>query len=120
MKDLHNWFETVNQLAISITIVLELLRFVLKELKNSIGGLAVPEFFDKWILGQIYPGMLAIFSQGCTENGLKIGRGYQRRGHVAERSISCVGRWKERPKDRDPRAYWRLLRWGGGGGVDGS
>jgi hypothetical protein len=68
MKDLHNWFETIDQLAISIAIILEILCFVLKELEDSIGGLAVPKFFGKWILEQVYTRILSVFSQGRIEN----------------------------------------------------
>ena len=64
MKDLHNWFETVDQLAISTAVFLELLCFALKEFEDSIGRLA----FGKRILGvlgQVYSGLLAVVSQGC-------------------------------------------------------
>lgn len=72
MKDLHNWLETIDQLAIFVAMVLKLLCFVLEELEDSIGGLAVLEFFGKRVLGQVYPGMITIFSQGCVENEMKV------------------------------------------------
>jgi hypothetical protein len=47
MKDLHNWVETANQLAISILITFELLCFVLKQPKDVIGRFAVLELLGK-------------------------------------------------------------------------
>jgi hypothetical protein len=84
MKNLHNWSKAVDQLVISVAEILELLDFVLKELKDSIGGLAILEFLGKWILGQVYSGVLAIVSQGCIENDLKVGWGDHCRGHGTE------------------------------------
>ncbi len=92
MKDLNNWFERIDQLAISITIIPEFLHFVLKEFEDGISGLAVLEGFGKWILGQVYPSMCAVVSQGYVENELKIGRGDHCRGHGAERRNDCVRR----------------------------
>ena len=91
MKDLHNRFETVDQLAISIAIVLELVCFVLEEFEDIIGRLAVPEFLGKRVFGKVYPSLLEIVSQGSTENELKVGRG-DCRGHGAERGVKCIGR----------------------------
>lgn len=75
MKELHNGFKIADQLVVSIAIVLEFLCSVLKELKDVINGLAVLEFFEKWILGRIYPSIPAVFNQGCIKNGLKVRRG---------------------------------------------
>jgi hypothetical protein len=41
MKDLYYWLQTVDQLAIYVSIGIELLGFVLKEVKDRIGRLAV-------------------------------------------------------------------------------
>jgi hypothetical protein len=60
MKDLHNWSKAVDQLVISVSEVLELVHFFLKEFKDSIGGLAILEFFGEWILGQVYSSVFAI------------------------------------------------------------
>ena len=49
MKDLHNWSKTVDQLVVSVSEVLELVRFLLKEFQDIIGGLAILEFLGKWI-----------------------------------------------------------------------
>jgi hypothetical protein len=43
MKDMHKWFETVDQLSISIAVILELFRFDLKEIEDIIGRLAALE-----------------------------------------------------------------------------
>jgi hypothetical protein len=75
MKNLHNWSKAVDQLVISVAEILELLRFFLKELEEGIGGLAILEFLGKWILGQVYSGVLVIVRQGCIENDFKVGRG---------------------------------------------
>ena len=47
MKDLHNWLETVDQAVISVAILLELIRSVLKEIEDIIGRLAVLELLSK-------------------------------------------------------------------------
>ena len=85
MKYLHNWSEAVDQLVISVSGVLELVYFFLKELEDGIGGLAILEFLGKWILGQVYSSVLVIVGQGCIENDIKVGRGDHCRGHGTER-----------------------------------
>ena len=60
MKNLDNWSKAVDQLVISVAEVVELVYFFLKELEDSIGGLAILEFLGKWILGQVYSSVLAI------------------------------------------------------------
>ena len=60
---------------ISVAEILELLYFFLKELEDSIGGLAILELLGEWILGQVYSSELAIVSQGRIENDFKVGRG---------------------------------------------
>ncbi len=78
----------------------------MKELEDSIGGLAILEFLGKWILRQVYTGVLAIVSQGRIENDIKVGGGDCRRGHGTERKCwlrSANARWRERgPEERDP------------------
>ena len=85
MKNLHNWSKAVDQLVISVAEILELLRFFLKELEEGIGGLAILEFLGKWILGQVYSGVLVIVRQGCIENDFEGGRGGHCRGHETRR-----------------------------------
>ena len=74
MKDLYHWFETVDQLAISISIGAELLCFVLKEVQDGIGSLAVLEGFGEGICGEVYPCLIGVVRQGSIEDGLKAGR----------------------------------------------
>jgi hypothetical protein len=83
---------------ISVAEILELLYFFLKELEDIIGGLAILEFLGnlKWILGQVYSGVLAIVSQGRIENDFKVGRGDHCRGHGSERK-----RWLRRAMEGD-------------------
>ena len=96
MKNLHNWFKAVDQLVISVAKIFELVYVFLKEPEDIIGGLAILEFLGKWILGQVYSGVLAIASQGCIENDFKVGRGDHCRGHETKRKCwGCVGRWRE-------------------------
>ena len=106
MKNLHNWSKAVDQLVISVSELLGLIYFFLKELKDIIGGLAILEFFGEWILGQVYSGVPAIVGQGCIENDIKVGRVDHCRGHGTEENVvvGCEGRWREGPKDTDPRA----------------
>jgi hypothetical protein len=101
MKNLHNWSKAVDQLVISVSELLELVYFFLKELKDIIGGLAILEFFGEWILGQVYSGVLAIVGQGYIENDIKVGRVDNRRGHGTEENVvvGCEGRWREGPED---------------------
>ena len=102
MKNLHNWSKAVDQLVISVAELLELLYFFLQELEDSIGGLAILEFLGKWILRQVYSGVLAIVSQGRIENDIKVGGGDCRRGHGTERKCwlrEAMPRWGEKGGD---------------------
>ena len=75
MKDLHNWFQIVNQVAISIAIILELVCFVMKESEDSVGRLAVLELLGKRVFGNVYPSLIEVVSQGSIKNELKVVRG---------------------------------------------
>ena len=92
MKDLDNWFETIDQLAISIATILELVCSVLKEFEDRIGSSAVLELLGKRVFGKVYPSLLEVVLQGSIENVLKIGRGKHCRGHGTERGVGCIGR----------------------------
>ena len=94
MKDLHNWLETVDQTAISVAILLELVCFVLKEIEDIIGRLAVLELLGKRVSGKVYPCLVEIISQGSIENGLKVGRG----GHCRRHEERSIERWKKRSR----------------------
>jgi hypothetical protein len=75
MKNLHNWFETVDQLAISIAIILELVCFIMKESEDSVGRWAVLELLGKRVFGNVYPSLVEVVSQGSIEDDLKVVRG---------------------------------------------
>ena len=74
MKDLYYWLQTVDQLAISVPKGAELLGFVLKEVEDSIGRVAVLEGLGEGTCGKVYPCLLGIVGQSGIENGLKAGR----------------------------------------------
>jgi hypothetical protein len=80
MKDLDNWIETGDQLAISIAIILELVCLVLKEFKGIIGRSAVLELLGKRVFDKIHASFVKVVSQGSIENALKVERGHCR-GH---------------------------------------
>ena len=74
MKDLYYWFQKVDQLAISVSKDTELVGFVLKEVEDGIGRVAVLEGLGEWIRGKVYTCLLGIVGQSGVENGLKAGR----------------------------------------------
>jgi len=43
VKDLYDWFETVDQFSISVTVCLELLGFVCKEVEDAFGRVRILE-----------------------------------------------------------------------------
>jgi len=75
MKDSHNRVETIDQLSISIAILLELFRFDLKEIEDIIGGLAALERLDEGTGGEVYPGLYEVVGYCGIENELKVRRG---------------------------------------------
>jgi hypothetical protein len=75
MKDMHKWFETVDQLSISIAAIFELFRFDLKEIEDIIGRLAALERLGEGAVGEVYPGLLEVVGQCGIENELKVGGG---------------------------------------------
>ena len=75
MKDLYNWFKTIDQLSISIAIILELLCSVLKEVEDGIGRIAVLERLGGRMCCEVYFCLLGIVGQCGIKNGLEIGGG---------------------------------------------
>jgi len=75
MKDLYNWFKTIDQLSISIAIILELLCSVLKEVEDGIGRVAVLECLGGRMGCKVYFCLLGIVRQCGIKNGLEVGRG---------------------------------------------
>jgi hypothetical protein len=106
MENLHNWPKVFEQLVVSVAEILKFLYFFLKELEDSIGGLAILECLGKWILGQVYSSVLAIVSQGRVENDFEVGRGDHCRGHGIERKC-----WLRRAMEGDTELrIWILGR----------
>jgi len=60
MKDLYYWFKTVDQLAISIAICLELLCLVSEEIKDRIGGVAILDGLCRGISSKVYACLFGI------------------------------------------------------------
>jgi hypothetical protein len=81
MKDLYYWFKIVDQLAIFISIGVELLGFVLKEVENGICRMAVLDGLGEGICSEVYPCLFGIVRQGSFKNGLKAGREGRCRRH---------------------------------------
>lgn len=74
MENFHHWAEAVDQCMISVSIVLEGLRSVLKQLEDRIRRIAVPEGFNEGIFCEIYPGLLGVVVQ-CIKDQLKVRSG---------------------------------------------
>jgi hypothetical protein len=75
MKDSHNRVETVDQLSISIAILLELFCFDLKEIEDVIGRLATLERLGEGTVGEVYPSLSEVVGYCGIENELKARRG---------------------------------------------
>ena len=75
MKYLYNRLETVHQFAIPIAICLELICFVLKDVEDRFGRVAILEGLGGGMSGEVYAGLFGIIGQGGVEYGLKFGRG---------------------------------------------
>ena len=74
MKNLYYWFKTVDQVAIPITIRLELLCFVFEEIKDRTGGVAILEDLRRGMCSKVYAYLFGIVGQRSIENGLKVRR----------------------------------------------
>jgi hypothetical protein len=60
VKHLYYWLKTVDQFAISITICLKLVCFVLKEVENAVSGVTNSEGLDEGICGKVYTCLFSI------------------------------------------------------------
>ena len=81
MKDLYYRFKTVDQVAIPITIRLELLCFVFEEIKDRTGGVAILEDLRRGMCSKVYAYLFGIVRQRSIENGLKVRRRVRGRRH---------------------------------------
>jgi len=71
MNRRHYRIKTVDELAISLSILLELLRLISEQLKYVIGRIAGFELVGERVLGRIDPNLLGIVGQSSIENVLK-------------------------------------------------
>jgi hypothetical protein len=74
MKNLYYRLKTIKQFAISITICLKLVCFVLKEFKDVIDRMTRLERLCAGMYGEVYASLFGIIGQGSIEDGLKVGR----------------------------------------------
>ena len=74
MKDLYCGFKTVDQLAIPISICLELLCFVSEEIEDRIGGVAILKDLGRGMCSEVDARLFGIVGQCSIENGFKGGR----------------------------------------------
>jgi len=75
MKNLYYGLKIVDQFAIAVTIGLELLCFVLKEVEDVVGSVAILEGLGGRVCGEVYACLFGVVGQRGIENGLKVGRG---------------------------------------------
>ena len=75
MEYLYKRLETVHEFAIPIAICLELVCFVLKDVEDRIGRVAVLDGLGGGMNGEVYGCLSGIIGQGGVEYGLKVGRG---------------------------------------------
>jgi hypothetical protein len=74
MKHLDDRLETIDQLSISIAIGLELACFLLEDVEDSIGRIAILEGSSDGVCCEVYTGLFGILGQRGVEDGLKVGR----------------------------------------------
>ena len=60
MEDLYYGFKTIDQLAISIAISLELLCFLYEEIEDRMGGVAILEDLSRGMRSEVYTGLFGI------------------------------------------------------------
>jgi hypothetical protein len=70
MDDVCHWFKSVNQFAISLSIIFEFVRFVFEELEDVIGRMAGLKPFGKGVFCRVYPGLLHVFYGRCIKDEL--------------------------------------------------
>ena len=74
MKNSYDRFKAVDQFAIAVTICLELVCFVLEEVDNRVGRVAVLKYLGRGMSGEVYSCLFKIIGQSGIENGLEVGR----------------------------------------------
>lgn len=70
MDDIHYRFKTVDQLAISLSIVFEFVRLSFEQFKDVVGRITRLKPVNKRVLGRVYhdPGLLGIVGEGRIED----------------------------------------------------
>jgi hypothetical protein len=67
MNDLHDWSDPVDQLAISVSIFFELLRFVSEYPNDLIGGIAAFKLIGEVVLSEVDPRLFGVIIQRAIE-----------------------------------------------------
>ncbi|KAI9453297.1 hypothetical protein BJY52DRAFT_1418319 [Lactarius psammicola] len=112
MDDLHYWFEPVYQCAITISIGLKGMGFVLKQFEDSIGGVTASESVGERILDEVYANLAGVVIE-CIDDESKIRRGYGcqcRRHYSIDESVVTDGEidWGDRSTTRQRSALTSL------------
>ena len=71
MNDFHNWFKTVDQLAISVSIIFEFFGLIFEQLKDVIRRMAGSKLVNDGVLDWVDPDLLGIVGEGCIKDGLE-------------------------------------------------
>lgn len=73
MDDLHNWSDPVDQLAISVSIFLKLLRLVSQYDDDLIWGIAAFELMGEVVRGEVDSSLFGVLLQCAIEDNLETG-----------------------------------------------
>jgi hypothetical protein len=85
MKDANCRVETAYQSPVPVAIFFESLLPFLKEFKDSIGCVGLPELLGEWILRKVYSGLVGVVSQGINDH---LGAGMGSRRHDVNESYA--------------------------------
>lgn len=65
MDDVYYWLKTVYQLAISVSIVFEFVRFDFEQLEDIIGRITGLKLVCEGVFCWVYPEVFRVFCEGC-------------------------------------------------------
>jgi len=71
MNDLHNRFQAVDQLAITLSIVFKLTRLFFEQLKDVVGRVAGLKLVSERVVSRIYSDLQGVVGESCIEDALK-------------------------------------------------
>jgi hypothetical protein len=71
MDDLHDWGDKVDQLAVSFSVFLKLLRLVSEQQKDIIGGMATFELSKEVVFSEVDFRLFGVFLQSAIEDILE-------------------------------------------------